>query len=243
MTRRLGLFAITGLGLIVGCGFDDSLREYLDARFWLPLVKTGAHFANRGVRRVNAPFAGMTKVAGNTPLDRVRKAYQEIAAPVDAPYDPQKELAAVAAARADSSLTARDREEVDLIEAKILMRSGTPAEPAHLREAQKKLEAFVKTAKTAALASEARGWVAHIHYRMGEQTEAGKMYIDELNRNGSNLSSETLLTSLAMTYRYNGGQELYDHLADYFDTPEHAAFAVEIATNPHWDRAGVWGSQ
>jgi len=26
-------------------------------------------------------------------------------------------------------------------------------------------------------------------------------------------------------------------LGQYFDTPEHAAFAIEVATNPHWDRS------
>jgi hypothetical protein len=55
-----------------------------------------------------------------------------------------------------------------------------------------------------------------------------------LNRSGSNLSRETLLNSLHMNYGYDGGQELLDHLAEYFDTPEHAAFAIQLATNPHW---------
>ncbi len=236
---NFGLLALIAIGLASGCWFDDTLREYLDARFWLPFAKTGRHFENRGVRRVNFAFAGMTKAAGASPLDKVRKAYQEIAAPVDVPYDPTKELAAVAAARTGSGLSARDREEVDLIEAKMLMRSGTPVEPARLREAQAKLERFVKSAKAPEFLSEARGWLAHIHYRMGERTIAGKMYLDELNRPGSNLSRETLLTSLQMNYGYNGRADLYDHIGEYFDTPEHAAFAVEIATNPHWERG--WG--
>ena len=48
-----------------------------------------------------------------------------------------------------------------------------------------------------------------MHYLLGEQTAAGKIYLDELNRNGSNLSRETLLNSLHMTYGYDGGAELW----------------------------------
>lgn len=57
-----------------------------------------------------------------------------------------------------------------------------------------------------------------------------------MNRSGSNLSRETVLNSLRMTYGYDGGPELLAHLEEYFDTPEHAAFAIQLATNPHWDR-------
>jgi len=57
-----------------------------------------------------------------------------------------------------------------------------------------------------------------------------------LNRNGSNLTRETVLLSLRMNYGYDGGPELLDHLEEYFDTPEHAAFAIQLATNPHFDR-------
>src|SRR5262249_27395235 len=67
---------------------------------------------------------------------------------------------------------------------------------------------------------------------VGEQTAAGKIYLDELNRDGSNLSRETLLTSLRMTYGYDGGPALIADLDEYFDTPEHAAFAIELVTNP-----------
>jgi hypothetical protein len=132
-------------------------------------------------------------------------------------------------------LTRRQREEVDLIDAKIDMRSGQPDEPELLQSAKKKIEAFLRTARTPEFRSEARGWLAHIHYLMGEQTAAGKIYLDELNRSGSNLSRETLLNSLQMTYGYDGGPELLAHLDEYFDTPEHAAFAIQLLTNPHWN--------
>jgi hypothetical protein len=240
MSRRLFRFCafFCGLSLIFACGFDDSLREYLDAHFWLPFSKHVSHFEKQNIKRISAPFAGMVKAANDTPLAKLRAAYQDISQPVPTPFDPNKIRQAVAAARADSSLTARDREEVDLIDAKIDMRSGQPEQPELLQSAKQKLNTFLRTAHTPEFLSEARGWLARVHYLLGEQTAAGKIYLDELNRNGSNLSRETVLNSLQMTYGYDGGPELLAHLEDYFDTPEHAAFAIQLATNPQWDRYG-----
>jgi len=227
---------LIGFGFIFACGYDDTLREYLDAHFWLPFSKRVQHFEKRNVRRISVPFAGMVRAADDSPLARLRAAYQEISQPVSTPFDPAKLQGALAAARADPLLASREREEVDLIDAKIDMRSGQAEEPDLLRRSEKKLEEFLRTARTPEFQSEARGWLAHIHFLLGEQTEAGKIYLDELNRNGSNLSRETVLNSLKMTYGYDGGPELLAHLEDYFDTPEHAAFAIQLATNPHWDR-------
>jgi hypothetical protein len=139
---------------------------------------------------------------------------------------------AVAAARADRSVTGRDKEEVDLVEAKIEMRAGEPDDSELLEAAQQKFLAFLRKARTPEFRSEARGWLAHVYYLLGDQTAAGKIYLDELNRDGSNLSRETLFNSLRMTYGYDGGRELLAHLEEYFDTPEHAAFAIQLATNP-----------
>jgi hypothetical protein len=242
--KRIPLLLVAGLGLAFACGFDSSLREYLDARFWLPFSKQGWHFEKQNVRRIFAPYAGMTKAVGDAPLAKLRAAYQEIPqpelGPARQPPDPASLRSAVSAARADQSLTRREREEVDLLDAKIDMRIGEPGDPDGqlLESAEKKLQAFLRSARTPEFRSEARGWLAHIHYLFGEQTAAGKIYLDELNRNGSNLSRETLLNSLRMTYGYDGGQELIDHLDEYFDTPEHAAFAIQLATNPHWYRNG-----
>jgi hypothetical protein len=241
---RFAAALLIGLGFALACGFDSSLRKYLDARFWLPFSKQSWHFEKKNVRRMDAPFAGMAAAAGNTPLAKLRMAYQQIARPdfdpPPAPPDPAKLRDALAAARADRSLTPREREEVDLLDAKIDMRSGEPQDSSDqfLGSAEKKLQAFLRTARTPEFRSEARGWLAHIHYLLGEQTAAGKIYLDELNRSGSNLSRETLLNSLHMTYGYDGGQELLDHLEEYFDTPEHAAFAIQMATNPHWRADG-----
>jgi hypothetical protein len=237
MMRRL-LFAAIGLVLIAWtCPFDDTLRAYLSRHFWMPFAKHPGSFERPNVRRVSAPFAGMVKEEAQTPLQRLRAMYQQISRPewgqhaFNAPFAKYREV--LAAAQADTSLSARDREEVALLDAKIDMREGLPEAPAMLERAKDKLQKFLKTARTPEFLSEARGWLAHIHYVLGDQTAAGKIYLDELNRNGSNLSRETLLNSLRMTYGYNGGNKLRDHLGEYFDTPEHAAFAIQLVTNPN----------
>src|ERR1035437_3346558 len=238
--RRWSLL-LGGLLTACACPWNDELREFLNAHFWLPFAKQSASFERPNVRRMDAPFAGMTAAQGDSPLARLRTAYQKI--PQAEIYDrsprPHPDGAplrqAVAAARADRSLTGREKEEVDLVEAKIEMRVGEPDESDLLLEsAKKKFQSFLRTARTPEFRSEARGWLAHVHYLLGEQTAAGKIYLDELNRSGSNLSRETLLNSLHMTYGYDGGAELLVHLDEYFDTPEHAAFAIQRATNPRW---------
>jgi hypothetical protein len=135
-----------GICLVLACPFDDTLREYLNAPFWLPFAKHSWHFEKRNVRRIFVPFAGMTKAEGGSPLEKLRSAYQTIANPdpyelSPEPFDPAPLRDAVTAARADRSLSLREREEVDLIDAKIDMRAGTPKDPELLRSAPKKLEA------------------------------------------------------------------------------------------------------
>jgi hypothetical protein len=234
------LLSFAAAGLVCACGFDDSLREYLNARFWLPFAKHSQDFEKPGVRRIDRPFAGMTATTADTPLARLRSAYQRIAHPDMADNPPGFDLEAlheaVTAARADGSLSPRDKEEVELIDAKIDLRAADPGDKAALGAVQTKVQAFLKSARTPEFLSEARGWLARVYYLRGEQAAAGKLYLDELNRGGSNLSRETLLNSLRLTYGYDGGPRLLDHLEEYFDTPEHAAFAIQLATNPHWER-------
>jgi len=232
--KRAIAIAIVASTAASACWFDESLREYLDAHFWLPFSRNGRHFEKRNVRRVSAPFAGMTKASGNSPLEKLRAAYQSVAWVEGQLGDGAALERALEAARGDASLTVREREEVRLIDAKIDMRTAN--DDAELAAAKTKIEQFLRTARTPEFLSEARGWLAHVYYESGDQAAAGKIYLDELNHNGSNLSRETLLNSLRMNYGYDGGQELRDHIEEYFDTPEHAAFAIEISTNPRWPR-------
>ncbi|HZT31159.1 MAG TPA: hypothetical protein VFA33_14820 [Bryobacteraceae bacterium] len=235
-------FSLIFLALLIAgaCPWHDELREYLNAYFWLPFARHAANFEKPSVLRMNVPYAGMAAAQGNTALARLREAYQKISRPElyyqNPPPAPDLESLrqAVTAARNDQSLTRRDKEEVDLVAAKIEMRAGEFSDSDLLQSAERKFQTFLRTARTPEFRSEARGWLAHIHYLFGEQTAAGKIYLDELNRAGSNLSRETLLNSLRMTYGYDGEPGLVAHLDEYFDTPEHAAFAIELATNPHW---------
>lgn len=229
--KRAGIFTLLTL-VVLACPWDTSLREYLSRKFWQPFAKHPARFEKPGVHRISEPFAGMEPGKGDSPLAALREAYQDIASPRTQPFDVEPFRRAVEAARAMASLTAREKEEIELIDAKIDLRAGRPDEPALLESAKRKFEKFLLTARTPAFRSEARGWLARVHFLLGDQTAAGKMYLDELNRPGSNLSRETLLNSLAMTYGFDGGPQLREHLAEYFDTPEHALFAVQLATNP-----------
>jgi hypothetical protein len=232
-----GTVLATAAGLLLACGFDDNFREYLSAYFWLPFAKGPAAFERPGVHRISAPFAGMKADSGNSPLQKLREAYQGMAEPIEYAFDPEPYRQMVAAARAAPSLSGEEKEEIDLIDAKIDMRAGEAESSELLNSARTKLESFLRKARTPAFRSEARGWLAHIHYLLKNQTAAGKIYLDELNRNGSNLSRETVLNSLRMTYGYNGGPQLLADLEEYFDTAEHAAFAIQLATNPRWRRS------
>jgi hypothetical protein len=229
------------LGLVWACGHDDSLREYLSARFWLPFAKRPPAFERPNITRVDEPFAGMTRTNGQGTLGALRAAYQTIAHPQSEAVDNVRSggkliTEHLAAARADAALTPGEREEVDLIDAKIDLRNGDATRPEPLHSARRKLEAFLKTARTPAFRSEARGWLGRVHYLLGNRVAAGKIYLDELNATGSNLSRKTLLDSLYLVHGYDGGQDLLDHLEEYFDTAEHAAFAIQLVTNPQWNR-------
>jgi hypothetical protein len=179
-----------------------------------------------------------------TPLARLRSVYRlELSQPVTESFDSAPYREAVAAARADASLTAREREEVDLIDAKIDMRTHMRGETELLLSAKAKLEKFLETASTPEFLSEARGWLAHINLKLGDRTVAGKFYLDELNRDGSNLSRGVILESLSQTYGYDGNPGLLEHLDDYFDTAEHAVFAVQLLTNPSRGDRGVYSAR
>lgn len=220
--KRAGLALFATLGMLWACAFDTSLHQYLQASFWQPFSKTGADFLPKNSTEIHAAFAGMTHDAAATPLGRLRRAYQGLE------DKPVEQL--LAAARSTANLNAVDREEVELLDAKFAMREGTA-------KAKEKLRLFLRTTRTPAFASEARGWLARMHYLDGEQSAAGKIYLDELRRPDSILSREVLLNSLHLTYGYTGGTKLYEQLDDYFDTPEHAQFALQLVTNPRSEAA------
>ena len=227
--KRLAVLFLLSLSLVWACGFDHSLREYLYAHFWMPFAKRASDFAKTPQSTAFVPYAGMATTSVAPALVELRSAYREIAFPgssLDPPRDFQLVKKTLAAAQAARSLTPSEREEIDLIDAKIDLRAD--AFPA----AKQKLKAFLGRSKTPAYRSEARGWLAYAHLQMGEQTAAGKIYLDELNRPDSNLSRRNMEDSLAMTYGRDGGPKLVADLESYFDTAQHAAFAIHLVTNP-----------
>ena len=218
--KRAFLAAALLLGMVWACAFDTSLRQYLQKSFWQPFSKTGTDFLPKTQTELNAAFAGMTADDAPTPLGKLRRAYQ------GAEDTPVEQL--LAAARNSPNLAPNEKEEIDLLDAKFAMREGTA-------KAKEKFRQFLRTARTPEYASEARGWLARMHYLDGEQSAAGKIYLDELRRPDSILSREVLLNSLSLTYGYDGGRKLQEQLEDYFDTPEHAQFALQLLTNPRTD--------
>src|SRR5438874_12404121 len=78
---------VLGVTFVWACAFDTTLREYLNAYFWLPFAKRAAGFEKPKVRRINAPFAGMTKAEGDRPLAKLRATYQQISQPQVESFD------------------------------------------------------------------------------------------------------------------------------------------------------------
>lgn len=245
------------------CGPWFVLRASLNPLFWQPLARTVPELLGPPTRRPKpVAYAGMR--GGETgDLAAAGQAYRRLARWRDegfAPWDQQPEpaLATVVAdarravARARSS-TPASAEELDLVACKITLReaeglkavAGTrfvtpPTAPLDtLRRAAAELEAFVARAKDPMRVSEARGWLARCHFLLGEPHAAARIYLDELARPRSALDRETLLVSLRILFPYDGSDaSLADHLEEYFDTPEHALFAVSLVTNPRTEGRG-----
>jgi hypothetical protein len=244
------LLLLSAVVVLESCAFDDTLREYLNRHFWLQFSRHSVPFERKNVRRASTPYAGMdADHPGNDRLVALRRAYEDISDIDGGEYyggfgSPSRveRLTAISGARkaleaasADTRLTAPQKEEVALVAAKIDMRQAelNANDPQGLRGSRQKFQSFVRSARSRAFASEARGWIGHVDWLLGDRTAAGKIYLDELNRDGSNLSRETILNSLQLVYGYDGGADLRSHIADYFDTAAHAAFAIQLVSNPH----------
>lgn len=234
-----------GATAVYTCAFESTLRAYLDRRFWQPLAK----FAEDLLKDVPPPsgqplqpFAGMAVGESKPPVQAVRDAYHPLSHTDYVPSSPQSpeevrtlctQARAAVSTELQTDLSEEEQEEVRLVEAKIDMREGEVGNREALRGAHDKLQAFLKIAQTPALASEARGWLARVYYLLGEYSSAAKIYLDELTITDSLLSRKSLTTSLRNLFPYNGSSSrLADHLEEYFDTPRHALFVVNLVTNP-----------
>jgi hypothetical protein len=249
---RLNVIILTLLCLFTGeaysCSPEIVFRAYLDKRFWQPYEKYESSvlpFSKmHNIRKINMAsqkfyFAGTSDEKTTSPgLTRARNAYRS------ENYDlARKELS-----KADKTiLTATELEELVLLDAKLDMRIGEKTEPVNkqlLKTAQNKLLIFIKNSKSPTWHSEARGWVAHIHFLLEEYPAAAKIYLDELGREDTIFSQDSIASSLYnIFYSKVGDEKLVDHLEEYFDTREHALFVVYLVTNPtdsmHRDMASV----
>lgn len=133
-------------------------------------------------------------------------------------------------AAASGGLSGEFAEEARLIAAKVALRAGeTDADD--LPEARRQLTAFLATRPSAARASEARGWLARVTFLEGHGPAAVRQYLDELDRPGPGLSSKVLVDSIRVAFNKDE-RAFVDHAADFFDTPRHALFVVNVVTNP-----------
>jgi hypothetical protein len=242
----LGVWAAT----VQPCGLDYTFRAYLDKRFWQPLSKyeesLGRSTTVEG-RNKGAPFAGMSNEGSNEILQRARNAYMA---------EQFSDARTAVETGLKTNPSENEREELLLIDAKIDLREWEGArselqdryEKASGREAPEtaessdkellhragtKLLEFIRTSQAPAFRSEARGWLARIYYLTKDYPSAAKIYLDELSKEDSVFSRESLVCSLRMLFPYNGSSSrLADHLEQYFDTPAHALFVVNLVTNP-----------
>ncbi|MBL8215114.1 MAG: hypothetical protein JNK87_30625 [Bryobacterales bacterium] len=235
MKARGWAWLLVGAAAVWSCGFDASLRRYLQGSFWAPFpwLVTYAAPERAGPAAAGPGYAGMKDGVSSTPMDELRAAYRTVSdgGPAGEAYKPAQLEGAIERARARPPASLDEREEIDLIDAKIDMRGGENGVPELRLRAKSKLEAFLKTARTPAWRSEARGWLGHIYYQLGDQTSAGKIYLDELERVDSTLAREKLLLSLRQTYRADNVDKLLRNLEAYFDTPSHAAFAIKVVSS------------
>lgn len=212
---------------VLACGLDSVFRSYLDRSFWQPFSRfegSLGHKIEQDRRLSDGPFAGMGKNTVHPALQAIRDAYRQL--------DYKKCRNAIQAALV-ANLNEEEKEELSLIDAKIDMREGESNKPELLTRAKEKFRVFLDNSKNTFLKSEARGWLGHIHYIRGEYSSAAKIYLDELWAKDSVFTRGSLVASLRTLFPYNGSSSrLFDHLDEYFDTPVHALFVVNIITNP-----------
>jgi hypothetical protein len=226
-------------GVALPCGPDFTFRAYLSRVFWQPFAKYEDSLVKAGVQKQKIgkvqpgsgterlAFAGFSTAPAGEALSRVRKAY------IEKSYDGAR--AALAAAE-KAELSDKEREELRLVDAKLDLRIAEEkpsGNRALLEKARQKLEAFIKASQVSFWKSEARGWLARVNLLLGEHSRAVKIYLDEISREETAFSRESLVNSLHLVFPYNGSSaRLADHLEEYFDTPSHALFVVSIVTNP-----------
>ncbi len=229
---------------ILSCGPIPVIRAYFTRSFWQPLTLTVFdQLRTKKPARIKEPFAGMAVTASAKPLEKARAAYRALSSASEEPQPPGGFDGArnILKAARQSQLSQDERDELDLIEAKLDLREAESLEgdAPLLAAAREKLQAFLEHPHSPAKASEARGWLARVFYLSGDRVSAAKIYLDELDQKESLHTQESLLLSLSILFPHDGSDaRLAENLEKFLDTPEHALFAVTLATNPRVDFPG-----
>ena len=215
--------------VVRACGPVLSLRAYLTRSFWQPIFYPMDMLAARIADNAGSlvPYAGFLPEEAPAALGELREAYQQLAT---AGTGWQRATQACARALAPGILSGIDLEEARLIDCKISLRLAAP-DTNDLVKVRSQFEDFIKTASNKAFISEARGWLARVFYLQGDCVRAVRIYLDELESAVSPLSRDTLVSSIRWAYS-KGGLQFWEQMESFFDTPRHALFIVNLATNP-----------
>lgn len=217
---------------VQACGPFFSLRSYLTRSFWLPMYFRITSLLPEAIAGGAAPYAGFSAEAVPAALSNLRAAYIPLSRTTrqDQPQSAFEEARRAAArALARGVLSGKNLEEARLIDCKIALRMAELNRDS-LDGARRKLEEFIASAENQAFASEARGWLARILYLQRDYVRAALIYLDETDASDSPLKRDTLVTSLRWVYS-DGEMQMWDRAQDFFDTPRHALFLVNLVTN------------
>jgi len=237
--RRLilcSLIVIGAVAIVEACSTYATFRAYLTGSIWRPTLRYVSEFTT-GAPAENpmyVPYAGMWPTAGPADITRVRTAYRALF-PDSSSVALNNGMASlnwpdstIGALRnlVNSATAANDteRHELDLLKCKIDLRGVKSKTDPSLSQVESCFENYLRSSRPPALASEARGWLARTDYLLDKGARASKYYLDELKSSVSNIHRERLLQSLALIQPYSADLE------GYFDTAEHALFAVNKAT-------------
>jgi len=216
------------------CGPDITFRAYLARNFWRPAWRYVGEMT-RGLPGENTtfvPYAGMSPEKGGA-LARARTAYRDLfpnytsfnrgIGPLNWPDATITELRELI--RNTSPSNSDEAHELELLRCKVELRALKDGSDAALPQVRACFDKYLSQPRPAALASEARGWIARVDFLSSKGSSASRYYMEELASPVSNIARERLLLSLLMI------QPTADDLEGYFDTPAHALFAVNQITS------------
>lgn len=237
LRRTAGLVLIAVVFAIVAeaCSFETVFRAYLQKNMWQPTWKYVSELADGlpAEKSDYVSYAGMSPADGSSGLDKARLAYRALFpdSGISALRWPDPVISNLRdLVRAASPANAAEADELALLLCKVELRALKAENDAALDQVRSCFESYLAQPKPAALASEARGWLARTEYMNGKGAAASKIYMSELASETSNIRRDRLLESLRLI------SPTKDDLDAYFDTPAHALFAANQITSAEGPR-------